>query len=252
MAIRGYDISAMQGILSRAHWRAMAADAELRFVSLRCGYGNEAPDSRYLLNLANARETGRPVQAYHVGFPLRPDPAHPRREPEAQADRHLEESLHLGSGAGELRPALDLEWPPPELWPKYGIDRRFVRTWSVAYGRRLGAGIGRRPLLYGYPAYLHELASGLEPGELAELAEVFDLWAAEYGVSTPYVIPPWTGCVFWQRSGGGGRLPNGATVDEDVFEGTEDAFRAECNLPVDVTHGGEDKPVHPAIDPKAT
>jgi lysozyme len=249
-SLRGYDLSSLQGVLSPDSWRAVAHDPDVRFVSLRCGYGNNPHDPAFAANVAGARAVGLVVQAYHVGFPLRPDPAHPGREPEAQARAHFAAAGGLGRGRGELPPALDLEWPPPQEWTTRGIDAAFVVHWAEAYGATMAALVGRTPLLYTYPVFHHALARG---ADLARLAGLFDLWAAEYQLASPVVLPPWKRCLFWQRSGGGGRLPWGAPVDEDVFVGSEEEFlrMANFSVDVDVTDGGANNPVPPPIDPSA-
>jgi GH25 family lysozyme M1 (1,4-beta-N-acetylmuramidase) len=232
MTIRGYDLSIAQGTLTSAHWQALAATPDLRFVSLRAGNGNEAPDPSFAGNWIQARNADLVVQAYAPLFPLRPDGNHADRAPEAQAEEHFRVARGVGMGPRELAPAVDLEWPPPEQWTAHNIDAAFIVGSAATYGRRMTVLTGRRPYLYVYPYYWRELVAQLPHADLVdELAAIYDLWAAEYGVPGPYLLAPWTSIDFWQRSGGGGHLPNGAHVDEDVFEGDEAAFRVAANLP---------------------
>jgi lysozyme len=212
-----YDIGESQGLLTRAHWRVMKAGG-LGGVYIRCGNGNSGVDPLFQVNLTNARSVAVPPGAYHVGFPLLPDAAHPGRGPEDQALAHYRASGGLGSAPGELRPVLDFEWPLPVDWPKWGLTAKSIRTWGLGYLPACEELHGKPPMLYTYPDFdLHVLA-GATPEELALFAR-YDLWIARYGAASPGTIAPWKAPRFWQKSDGGGRLPNGYAVDEDVFLG---------------------------------
>lgn len=246
MTIRGVDVSVAQGVLGLGDWRAMAQGG-LRFASVRCGNGNGPRDSRFAANVAGAGAAGLVLQAYGVYFGLPVDPAHAGREARVQARNHFAQSGGLGSGPRTLAPCVDLEYPAPQDWAKWGSTGQMIVDGVADYLDETERLCGRLPYVYSYKDYLDHLALSADLSRLAR----YPLWAAEYGVATPYVIPPWRGCVVWQRSGGGGRLPNGAAVDEDVFEGDEAAFLLASNQPVDVTDGHRDDPVHPPIDPEA-
>ena len=199
----------------------------------RCGNGNNSPDPNFAERTTGAHSAGLMVGAYAVGFPLHPDPGHPGREPEAQAETHYRQCGGLGSGAGELRPMLDLEWPVPgsHEWNSFGLSGAFVRSWTLAYLRHAQSLWGVAPLLYdGFPDYWLGIEGEKEP----EFGE-FPLWVVDYPAPWQHqspsddqllVIPsPWQRWTMWQHCGGGMRLPGGVPVDGDIFNGDLEALK---------------------------
>lgn len=234
MSIRGFDVSSIQG---KIDWAAVAASG-VRFVVRKCGNGNDPPDPGFDSYLLGARAVGLAVGAYHVGFPLPPDSAHPGRAAVDQARAHFEACQKLGSAAGEIPPALDLEWPVPgtPAWSKYKCTPAQVRAWALAYLEEAEQLWGRLPLLYdGFPDYWAGIDGGSEPAFAK-----YPLWVVNYpekykgrtppdGASPP-IPAPWTNWTLWQHSGGGLHLPSGVPVDSDVFNGDEAAFSVFLGL----------------------
>lgn len=236
MTIRGLDVSSIQG---KIDWAAVSASG-VRFVMRKCGNGNNAPDAGFATDIAGARAAGLAVGAYHVGFPLPTDPAHPGRAAADQAKAHFEASAGVGSAPGDLPPALDLEWPVPGSadWKKYGCSAPQVRAWALAYLEAAEQLWGRLPLLYdGFPDYWAGIDGGAEPGFAR-----YPLWVVNYPEqykgrtppdgASPAIPPPWTAWTLWQHCGGGFHLPGGVPVDSDVFCGDEAAFAALRGLPL--------------------
>jgi lysozyme len=212
--IRGLDVSQVQGAIADVHWQAVAADK--RFVVLRSGVGNDASDTRFAEYVAGARAAGLVVGAYHSGYPLPPDAAHPGRDPEDQAQRHFEACGGLGSSPGDLPPALDLEWPMPTDWAKWGCSGQQITDWAARYLAKAQALYGRTPLVYTYPDFAaHAKLAGLDG---------YRLWLASYR-RAPLAPSPWGSYVMQQVNDGGYRLPSGAPADED--EVADDATFAE-------------------------
>lgn len=225
------DVSDVQG--ARIDWTGMVAQG-VAGVYHKCGDGNDSPDPNFASRIAEAYAAGLMCGAYHVGFPLPLDPAHPGREPEAQAEAHYRQSGGLGSGAGELRPMLDLEWPVPgsAQWHAFGLSGSFVRTWALAYLRHAQSLWGVAPLLYdGFPDYWSGIGGEVELG----FAD-FPLWVVDYPAPWQHQVPvndqllvvprPWSSWVMWQHCGGGLHLPGGVPVDGDVFNGDLAALKA--------------------------
>ncbi|HEY2515691.1 MAG TPA: glycoside hydrolase family 25 protein [Polyangiaceae bacterium] len=228
MPIRGIDVSSIQG---KIDWPKVAASG-VRFVMRKCGNGNNAPDPGFADDVAGARAAGLAVGAYHVGFPLPSAPEHPGRDAADQAKAHFAACKGLGSQAGELPPALDLEWPVPGTpeWAKYGCTPDQVRAWAIAYLEAAETLWGRLPIVYdGFPIYWQQIGGASEPrfGR-------YPLWVVNYPEQYKGAIPPdgasppipgpWSAWTLWQHSGGGQRLPSGAAVDGNVFCGDEEAF----------------------------
>jgi lysozyme len=233
MRIRGLDVSSIQGVVD---WNALVQRG-VRFTMCRSGNGNNAPDRDFAADIAGARAAGLVVGAYHVGFPLPPSDAHPGRPAAEQAKAHFAASLGVGGNAGDLPPALDLEWPVPGSleWQTFGCSREQVREWALEWLETATSLWGRKPLLYdGFPVYWAAIDGGSEPrfGD-------YPLWVVQYPEQYKGTIPPdsvepiipapWTTWTLWQHSGGGFRLPNGTPVDSDLFNGDEAAFQAFLN-----------------------
>ena len=208
----GVDTSRIQPILTSHQWR----DTGLDFVYVKCGNGNAPPDDRFVQQMTNARTAGLAVGAYHVGFPLRPDPAHPGREPEEQARSHFMSCGALGQLPGTLPVALDLEWPEPQDWAHWGIDAAFILAWTRRYLEVAESSYGRTPVVYLYPDFWRHVSAGQNVDWICR----YGLWLAAYEVESPPRLDPWPECVLWQRGGGTGHLL-GEPVDEDEFLGSD-------------------------------
>jgi lysozyme len=216
--IRGIDVSAVQGDVD---WGRVAASG-VRFAIMKCAQGNEAGrDATFARNVAGARNAGLAVGCYLFGYPL---PAGKEgRDPVEQAKIHYAKCDRVGTRDGELPPALDLEWPAPEDWARWQCNAAQVRDWGLAYLDAAKALWGRIPLVYTYPWFWQHVRAA---GALDRYAE-YPLWLADYSRDTaPHVPAPWTTATLRQTSGGGGKLPSGAPVDENVFGGDEDDWAA--------------------------
>jgi lysozyme len=207
--IKGLDLSELQGPIPAVQWQAIAAD--VRFVYLRAGVGNDPADSRFTEYLAGARAAGLVVGAYNFAYPLPNEAGHPGRDPEDQAQAHYAACEGLGSEAADLPMSLDLEWPAPEAFGQWGCSPAQIVDWTVRYLAKATALYGRAPVLYSYPYFIKALAGA----DLSPLA-VHPLWLASYQ-PVPAVPSPWTECAIQQTTGGGYRLPNGAPCDTNVM-----------------------------------
>lgn len=214
-AIKGIDASAVQGLLSGDKLKAQG----FSFAYLRCGVGNDGADMCFSANVRVLRAAGVVVGPYHFFYPLPVVPGHESRAPEAQAAAHVKAAAGCGVPAGDLPPMLDLEWPAPEDWHKWGCTADSIKTAALAYLREYERLTGVRPGIYEYPYFEVHLAPGPE-------FDPYRLWEASYQ-NTPARMrsAPW----IWQYTGGGGRMYNGAPVDLDVID--QLAFQALLDRP---------------------
>jgi len=239
--IRGVDVSAIQG---RVDWDALRS-AGAEFAWMRGVVGNEYRDARVRENIAEAKRAGVFPGVYCFAFPL------PKLTPEAQVDYWVgkfEADGDLpGRAYGELPPALDLEWPPPEekdkvsgrlidTWAKWGVTGASILRWGAKALIRMHQHWGCWPALYTYPYFWKRAVAGVSKTELDELLEVYGnclWWGADYKASgrvpqdgeRPFTPAPWNDGrnVFWQHDGNGGlKMPNGVDCDWNVFTGTRD------------------------------
>lgn len=248
--VRGIDVSAIQGILTETDWQAIAA-AGARFAWLRGVVGNEYRDTQLLTNVERAKRVGIKPGAYVFPFPL------PHLDPKQQAEFFVKLLGTLGSAAGELPIAFDLEWPPPEekdkatgqivdTWKKWRCNPQQLRDWALACLERGEELTGHTWAIYTYRYW----AMRAELDKSPELAER-PLWLADYTfkgrVPTPLEahlhksLKPWKRIAAIQHDGDGGlHLPNGRDADFNVFLGDELDIERFC--------GVESVPVIPAAD----
>lgn len=199
------DYSVVQGLVDFTK-----EPTDVRGVYHRCGVGNDRPDADFLINVSKARASGRVVGAYHFFYPLPTTKEHPDRDPLLQARKHFTASGGLGKRAGDLPPAVDFEWPAPEEWAKWGCTKQQIEESCWQYAAEMTRLHEVQPLVYTYPYWWRALGS---PARWA----IYKLWLASY-TPTPVVLAPWTDCVLWQNTGGGGKLGmNGAPVDTDLI-----------------------------------
>lgn len=223
--IRGVDVSSVQGFVP---WDRVAG-AGVRFAYLKCSQGNEAgSDPTFARNVAAAPDAGLVVGAYHFGYAL-PDNGTPGRVPVQQAQIAFTKANGLGARPGELPPCLDLEWPEPEAWVKWGCSAHEIADWGLEWLAEAERLWGVTPAVYIYPYFAASIGR-----ELAADYVRYPLWIADYAHfaghvptdgAAPVVPSPWRDWTVWQHDGTGGlALPNGVDADFNVFHGDEAAF----------------------------
>lgn len=161
-------------------WNLVAASG-VRFAWIKCREANDYKDENYERNVQRARATGIHVGAYHVAHPLPKDvPGRPfktGRTPLEQAELFFKGCAGLGSDPGELSPALDLEWPAPEDWQKWGCSAQQISDWARECCEAMALLWGRLPIIYVYPHWWRTLAHGADVSWAAR----YPLWLADYG-----------------------------------------------------------------------
>ena len=247
---RGIDVSAAQGAIS---WPSLAP-LGLQFAIAKAAEGNKGndpifdvpgfyvdharsagtsgQDPRFAENVAGARAAGLVVGCYSFAYPLPHQDGNPIRDPEAQAKFHFDLAGGLGSLDGELPPMLDLEWPPPEDWGKWGCTPPQLRDWALRYLDAATGLWGCLPMVYTYPDWWLRVGGAGEPA----FAE-YPCWPASYPTpparwptagEKPLILRPWSDWLGWQFCGGGMTLPNGVRADFDVLNLDEAGLAALC------------------------
>lgn len=250
--ILGIDVSAIQGAIA---WDRVAA-AGVRFAYLKCTEGNEPArnDARFPLNVTGCKAAGIYVGAYHFAYPLAKGAGN---SPEDQARRAYVTADTLGSQPGELPPALDIEWPPPNQWAKWGVTAQSIAAWAKAYLEEAERLWKRTPVLYTYPWFWSSVAETDVEGFAR-----FPLWMARYLNPNDWLPPadksgapkPWTKSMLWQFAANKSpiRIPGiSGEVDRNVFLGELDELRRFAGIDPDaVTQPALDdgEVVHPDVD----
>jgi lysozyme len=189
-------------------------------------------DPRFLANVAGAKAAGLYVGPYWFAYPL-PHDGTPLRDPADQAKFAFDCAGGLGDAEGELPPMLDLEWPPPEQWAKWGCTAAQIRRWALDYLDAAEGYWGCRPAVYTYPYFWGALAGSTEPRFAGYPLCVASYRAAAHWPADgdyPVALPPWSAWTFWQWTGGKADLPGGGPADFEVFSGDEAALAALCGV----------------------
>lgn len=229
--IRGLDASSVQGALPFSK-----LDPALRFVILKAQQGNDGFDPWFGRNMKAALVNGLEPFAYCFAYPLPPqNPGSviaggiPGRNPLEQAKLCVDRVHAFPEMRG--RPLfLDLEWPPPNEWAKWGCTAEQISGWCRLFCAEVERLSGVTPVIYTYPWWW----GAVSQADTSWAAD-YDLWMADYrhagswpseGAS-PVIPRPWDDWLFWQFDGDKGlRLPNGVDADFCVFNGTEAELRA--------------------------
>jgi lysozyme len=218
--LRGVDVSQYQGTVD---WSAVAASG-VSFAFVKVAEGDGYVDPLAAKNLAGARTAGLVVGAYNVAHPSQAS------DPAAQARAHYGAALAAGGGlAGDLPHVIDFELSGR-------LSPADLAAWFSAHEAELGRLLGTTPLAYTFPSFWAPLA-GLVRSAGA-------LWWASYSGRTDapaafapvHKVPvPWQRARFWQWTDHG-KLPNGAQVDADLFDGSLDDLRALTLADVEAIH----------------
>ncbi len=209
----GIDVSSVQGVVP---WDKLT---NVDFAFIKACQGNEINVDPFMkTNVEQARKAGIKASVYLFAYPLPNDGKHSGRDPRDQAriHRNLTSCLEL-----DLPPAVDLEWPEPQDWKKWSCSPAQIRDWSLEYLDEATDIWGCKPIVYTYPFWWKAVsaAGGMEP-----FAD-YPLWIADYNqymhatppaTAKPVVPFPWTDWTYWQHTGGGMKLPNGAPCDYSV------------------------------------
>ena len=195
----GIDVSRFQ---ERIAWERIPTDRiRFAFVQASRGSGDDCTvrpkrcgtDAWYAFNYRNARAAGIPVGAYHRAFVNGESLYEAKQDAREEAVVFLRRVGHLRRG--DLLPVLDLE-PPYD-----GLTPRQLRGWTSVWLRRVGRGLGVKPMIY-TSAY-----GWLPTGNTRIFARAgHRLWVAHWEVRSP-MLPArdWAGRGFsvWQFSSSG-------------------------------------------------
>lgn len=256
-AIRGTDVAfPIQGDLNEDVCKKMAEQG-IRFAILRLMVGNETWSDQKAVkhHIARLKAHGILPTAYMFDYGLR------HIDPKGAVDRFLLLLEGLGMNAGELPPAYDAEWPPPEAWikdpdptaidwpdgtrkikngakvleytwAKWGVDGSYLRDRYCIAMEHAQKRTGLRFFFYSYRHFLDRIEAwrapelGYNPLWLAD-GTFAGRWATRRELARLKVPAPWDKITIVQHDGNGGlRLPNGVDADFNMFMGDDDELAA--------------------------
>jgi GH25 family lysozyme M1 (1,4-beta-N-acetylmuramidase) len=200
--LEGIDVSHWQGTID---WTKVA-NAGKKFAIIKATESTDFIDDHYATNHTTAKSKGIWTGAYHFA---RPDSA--AGDAVKEADWF---AGHIGLGAGDLIPALDLEVAG-------GLSVTALQNWVKAFVDRVTVKTGVRPMIYTSPAFWKKYM-----GDSQALADAGYkvLWVAHWGVTAPTVpANNWggRGWTFWQYSNCGSVPGISGCVDLDRYNGID-------------------------------
>lgn len=242
--ISGIDVSHYQEVLD---WpRIKEYMPQIRFVYHKATQGLKYIDPCFKENRAGAIGIGVPFGAYHFLDYFNYAPGKEIYHGEAQAEFHFQT---ISDNAGQLPPAIDVETNEGADWPALTIWN-INRVWKIklAFYNRMAKLCGRYPMSYesGWTAAYDKnmMSGGLwvpryrlvknSSGDLVQPSLNDFETAANLAL---YYPKPKTGVygsyIFWQYSSAGrgyafGMKTNQASVDLNVYNGTEEEFSILC------------------------
>jgi len=234
--IFGVDISHYQG--TSFPFSALSG-VNVSFIYIKATQGTDTKDSLFAHNWTTAGSLPAnqkiPRGAYHF---LSSDPS---MSGKAQADSFVDYvNLHGGFQAGDLPPAVDLEWDVacstcPDRWTTHHRTTADIIATTQDFAAEVKQKTGRTPMLYTNKSFLkdHQITSAGQIGQITAGYKVwiFDIDSHDRAVELP---DPTNNLdhVIWQFSFNAaiGTVFSGG-VDADVFKGTPDAFKAAMSDP---------------------
>lgn len=194
--VHGIDAARFQG---KINWFSARA-AGVNFAWLKSTEGGDRVDPGIEANMATARAAGVAVGAYHFYYFCRP-----------AAEQAQWFIANTPRQAGDLPPALDMEWNHASRscrrHPPAAQVRADIRTFAALVTRRFGTA----PVIYTTPDFY-------EDNDLGQL-QGYDFWLRSVAAHPSEVYPQerWT---FWQYSGSGVVPGVGGIVDLNTFAGS--------------------------------
>jgi GH25 family lysozyme M1 (1,4-beta-N-acetylmuramidase) len=222
--LEGIDVSHWQGTID---WGKVAA-AGKKFAIIKATESIDFVDDHYATNHSAAKAKGIWTGAYHFA------------RPSSTAGDAVNEAdwfaSHIGLGAGDLIPALDLE-------VSGSLSITALQSWVKSFLDRVTARTGVRPMVYTSPAFWKKYM-----GDTTAIADAGYkiLWVAHWGVSAPTVpASNWggRGWTFWQYSNCGSVPGISGCVDLDRYNGTDlgavaySTFKLTATAPSGVKQG---------------
>ena len=202
----GIDVSLYQGVID---WTLVKIQKMFAFI--KATQGNDIVDPKFDTNWMGAKVAGVLRGAYHY-YKFGVDPT-------AQANLFCSK---LSADKGELQPVVDVEDTTAPA------DATQLKQFIDLVTSRLGV----KPIIYTGAWFWNNARWG----GAVTWAKDYDLWVANYGVTTPTLPTDWTTYKYWQYSNAGAVAGISGKVDLDQFNGTEILVNFWVSWPVG---GGE-------------
>jgi GH25 family lysozyme M1 (1,4-beta-N-acetylmuramidase) len=213
--VQGVDVSVHQGVVN---WTAMK-NAGIQFAFAKATEGVDFIDTRYTLNMTNARAAGVYIGPYHYARPdsFENDPLDAAKEANDFVDAIQQ---YYQTPDFVLRPVLDMEESDLEGVANH---KAFLSEWVRDFQAVVQERLGFSAIIYSSTSYIN---SYFETN-----LNQYPLWLANWNY-TPPTVPPasadgiFNGWDFWQYTSSGS-VGGISPIDRDVYQGTLAQMLAE-------------------------
>ncbi|MDL2225687.1 LysM peptidoglycan-binding domain-containing protein [Eubacteriales bacterium OttesenSCG-928-M02] len=186
----GIDISSWQG--ANVDFNAVRNDG-IQMVYIRASYGTYSTDRYFLGNYQRAKAAGLLVGLYH-------------NVTATNVTQARQQARHFASVVANTPPdcklAMDFETFD-------GLNNNEINAISLAFMQELEAATGQEAIMY------FNLSTARD--RLDARLQEYDLWLAQWGVSTPSNVPLWPEIVGWQYTSSGRVNGINGNVDRNYF-----------------------------------
>jgi lysozyme len=209
MSVLGIDVAMYE---PQINWTKVQ-QAGYKFAFIKCSQ-SDYNDPLFSEHWKNSKTDGMPRGPYHFY-----DPRYV--SPHVQAEKFF---TSLGNDLGELPFVTDIE--------KYTTGPYHGSRYWYDYMERLNTLSGNHPhIIYTAPSYWTSNVFKIPSVVDVNYFKKYDLWIANYLVSSPFVPIPWTSWKFWQYDdafvdGVTDTLGRPTKCDRDEFNGTQEEFDA--------------------------
>lgn len=202
-AVHGVDVSKYQGDID---WAAVR-EAGVAFAFIKATEGGDALDPKFRRNWEGAKANGVPRGAYHFVYWCRPP----------QEEMAFFQSV-APNDPDALPPVLDVETTPTSKTCKRTLIREGVLADMRKMLEAMERHYGKKPIIYTTVDFYQAI---LAPDALSE----YPIWvrSTKYHPAVRYGARKWH---FWQYRSDGNVPGIRAAVDQNVFHGTPEQWRA--------------------------
>jgi len=192
--VQGTDVYGGTGVTSSS-WGSMASSG-IGFVGVEADDGANNPNANYATQVTGALNAGLYVMPYVLGDPYLVTSGGAQF---TNGWNVISATAPAPYSGGKYLPiALDMEDQSAALDNKtnacYGLTKQAMAAWIGQFLTAAKAMTGLTPIVYSGPNWWNECVG------TATALSGYPLWIADYGVSSPAILPGWSTYAFWQYS----------------------------------------------------
>jgi GH25 family lysozyme M1 (1,4-beta-N-acetylmuramidase) len=188
-----------------------------------CYVGNDNANPDFAQQIQDMRDAGLGAAPYFFAYLLPNALGHACRDPHQQVALWSQHLQGYAYHKGDPPPMLDVEFPGPQDWAKWGTTQPLAWSWILAALADLDDLFQVTAGIYTYEYEWDAITASL-PSEQLEQLQKRPFWVAG---SKPWTRRPWSQATCWQRTGQEIRMPTtsgrpAVLTDCSLFQGSDD------------------------------